>query len=189
MTAKDAPVLWEPAASPTTVILDSTPPDFADARAVDIHALGKIVADHEARDGRHMVVANADAIHRLWLRELQPGTPLAVVIPTDFHFATRIAAVARFERRLSGVPCGHRPPEYRPTAFQRNRLFLLLNLLDAETEGASRREMAFSFIYRNSAPMGRAEWKSSSQRRRTHRMIDEAKHMMARGYRDLLLGN
>lgn len=49
--------------------------------------------------------------------------------------------------------------------------------------------MAFSFIYRNSAPMGRAEWKSSSQRRRTHRMIDEAKHMMARGYRDLLLGN
>ena len=97
--------------------------------------------------------------------------------------------MARFERRLRGVAYGHPSPEYRPTAFQRSRLFLLINLLDAENEGASRREMASTLLYRNSVPMGRAEWKGSSQRRRTHRMIGEAKQMMSRGYRDLLLGS
>jgi hypothetical protein len=84
---------------------------------------------------------------------------------------------------------GQSSPGYSPTAFQRNRLYLLLNLLDAESEGASRREMASSLLYRNSAPMDRAEWKGSSQRRRTQRMIDEAKQMMASGYHDLLRGD
>ena len=175
--------------SPTTVILESAPPNFADTKVIDIHALGAIVANHEAPDGRHMVVASSDGTHRLWLREPHPDTSLAVVIPIDRHFALRIAAAARFERRLRGVAQGHPPPEYWPTAFQRNRLFLLINLLDAENEGASRREMACTLLYRNSAPMGRAEWKGSSQRRRTHRMMDEAKQMMAGGYRELLLGN
>ena len=175
--------------SPTTVILESAPPNFADTRVIDIQALGEIVANHEAPDGHHMVVASSDGIHRLWLREPRPSTSLAVVIPADHHFALRIAAVARFERRLRGVAYGHPPSEYRPTAFQRSRLFLLINLLDAENEGASRREMASTLLYRNSVPMGRAEWKGSSQRRRTHRMIGEAKQMMSRGYRDLLLGS
>jgi hypothetical protein len=155
---------------------------------IDIHGLGEIVANLEAPDGHHIVVAGSDGKHRLWLRELPPSASLAVVIPTDRHFAIRIAAVARFERRLRGVTQGQPPTEYRPTAFQRNRLCLLINLLDAESQGASRREMASTLLYRNSATMGRAEWKGSSQRRRTHRMIDEAKHMMASGYRDLLFG-
>lgn len=155
---------------------------------IDVSALGAVVADHEAADGRHMVIANPDGVHRLWLREPQPNASLAVVIPADRNFAQRIAAVTRFEGRLRGAVCGQLPPGYRPTNFQRSRLFLLINLLDAESEGASRREMASTLIYRNSAPMGRAEWKGSSQRRRTHRMIDEARHMMTRGYRDLLLG-
>ncbi len=155
---------------------------------IDVPALGEIVADHDAPDGRHMVIAGPDGPHRLWLREIKPQTPLAIIIPADRNFAQRIAAVMRFERRLRGTVSGQPPPGYRPTAFQRNRLFLLLNLLDAEQAGASRRTMASTLLYRNSAPMGRAEWKGSSQRRRTHRMIDEAKHMMARGYRELLLG-
>jgi hypothetical protein len=174
--------------SPTTVILENAPPSFADIGVIDIHALGEIVADHEASDGRHIVVASSEGRHRLWLREPSPDGLLAVVIPTDQHFALRIAAATRFERKLSGFPQGYPPTQYRPTAFQRHRLCLLLILLDAEKAGASRREMASTLLYRNSAPMGRAEWKGSSQRRRTHRMIDEAKHMMAHGYRDLLLG-
>jgi hypothetical protein len=135
-----------------------------------------------------MVIASPGGLHRLWLREIKPNTSLAVIIPADRNFVQRIAAAARFERRLRGTVHGQPPLGYRPTAFQRNRLFLLLNLLDAEKAGASRRTMASTFLYRNSAPMSRAEWKGSSQRRRTHRMIDEAKHMMARGYRELLLG-
>lgn len=174
--------------SPTTIILDSAPPNFADTGVIDVSALGAIVADHEAADGRHMVITAAAGTHRLWLRETRPGVSLAVTIPLDQGFALRIAATIRFERRLRGLACGRPPRDYLPTAFQRGRLFLLLNLLDAEKAGASRREMASALLYRNGASMGRAEWKGSSQRRRTHRMIDEARHMMARGYRDLLIG-
>lgn len=174
--------------SPTTIILDGAPENFVNAGMIDMSVLGDIVAEHEAPDGRHMVVANPDGVHRLWLREPQLGAPPAVIIPADRNFAQCIAAVTRFERRLRGVGCGQPQSGYRPTAFQRNRLFLLLNLLDAEKAGASRREMASALLYRNSVPMGRAEWKGSSQRRRTHRMIDEAKHMMGGGYRALLLG-
>jgi hypothetical protein len=155
---------------------------------INLAALGEIVADHDAPDGRHMVIASPDGLHRLWLREIKPNASLAVIIPADRNFAQRIVAVTRFERGLRGAVSGQSPPDYSPTAFQRNRLYLLLKLLDAESKGASRREMATTLLYRNSAPMGRAEWKGSSQRRRTHRMIDEAKHMMASGYRDLLRG-
>jgi hypothetical protein len=155
---------------------------------INVAALGEILVDHDAPDGRHMVIASPGGLHRLWLREIKPNASLAVIIPTDRNFAQRIVAVTRFERGLRGAVSGQSKPGYLPTAFQRNRLYLLLNLLDAEREGASRREMASSLLYRNSAPMGRAEWKGSSQRRRTHRMIDEAKHMMVCGYRQLLLG-
>lgn len=181
-------MLWEPVLSPTTIILDAAPPDFAEPDEIDFETLGTIAADHEAADGRHMVITAAAGTHRLWLRERRPGVSLAVTIPVDRVFALRIAAVSRFERRLRRLTCDRPTPDYLPTGFQRGRLFLLLNLLDAEKAGASRREMASALLYRNSSPMGRAEWKGSSQRRRTHRMIDEAKHMMARGYRDLLLG-
>ena len=187
--AKDAPALWTPELSPTTIILDAAPTDFVDATVIDVAALGEIAADHYGHDGRHMVIASPDGPHRLWLREVKPEAPLAIIIPADRNFAQRIAAALRFERRLRGAVSGQLPPGYRPTAFQRNRLFLLLNLLDAEQAGASRRAMASSLRYRNSTPMGRAEWKGSSQRRRTPRMIDEAKHMMVGGYRQLLLGS
>jgi hypothetical protein len=156
---------------------------------IDVPALGEIVADHDAPDGRHMVIAGPDGPHRLWLREIKPETPLAIIIPADRNLAQRIAAALRLERRLRGTASGQAPPGYQPSAFQRNRLFLLLNLLDAEKAGASRRTMASTLLYRNSAPMGRAEWKGSSQRRRTHRMIEEAKQLMAGGYRQLLLGD
>lgn len=181
-------MLWEPVLSPTTIILDTAPPDFAEHAEIDFETLGTIAADHEAADGRHMVITAANATHRLWMRETRPGVSLAVVIPADRGFALRIAAVSRFDRRLRGLTCIRPARDYLPTSFQRGRLFLLLNLLDAEKAGATRREMASALLYRNSAPMGRAEWKGSSQRRRTHRMIDEAKYMMAGGYRDLLLG-
>lgn len=174
--------------SPTTIILDGAPEDFADTSPIDVSALGELVADHEAADGRHMVITAAAGTHRLWLRETRPGVSLEVTIPVDRGFALRIAAITRFEQRLRGLACDRPPRYYLPTTFQRGRLFLLLNLLDAEKAGASRREMASALLYRNGASMGRAEWKGSSQRRRTHRMIEEARHMMARGYRDLLLG-
>ncbi|OYY77749.1 MAG: hypothetical protein B7Y43_08985 [Sphingomonas sp. 28-62-20] len=174
--------------SPTTIILDAAPPDFAEPGEIDVGALGTIVADHEAADGRHMVITAAAGTYRLWLRDPRPGVSLAVTIPVDRVFGLRIAAITRFEQGLRGLACGRPPRDYLPTAFQRGRLFLLLNLLDAERAGASRREMASALLYRNGASMGRAEWKGSSQRRRTHRMIDEAKHMMTGGYRDLLLG-
>jgi hypothetical protein len=135
-----------------------------------------------------MVINTSAGTHRLWLRETRPSVSLAVTVPLDRCFGLRIAAISQFEQRLRGLACGEPSRLYLPTEFQRGRLILLLNLLDAEKAGASRREMASALLYRNGVSMGRAEWKGSSQRRRTHRMIDEAKHMMARGYRDLLLG-
>jgi Uncharacterized conserved protein (DUF2285) len=168
-------------------VLDTAPVGCNHARSIDLEVLGTILSDHTANDERHVVIAGDKGHHRIPLLDIRSESQLAVILPISVELALGLASAARFDRLLRCVPTGHLW-EYQPTSFKRNRLVLQLGLLDAEVVGASRREMASALLYRNSTPMGRAEWKGSSQRRRTHRMIDEAKYMMAHGYRNLLLG-
>ena len=140
------------------------------------------------------------APHHLWLRgSLGAGaladTALAYLIVRDDAAALRRQVAARLEARLSGVPSASGLKALLPTPFQRHRLCLLLAILDAVLDSAqgrgqpvTTRQIAASLVYpRASLPTG-AAWKSSSERRQTQRLVDEALAMMRGGYRTLLRG-
>jgi hypothetical protein len=133
------------------------------------------------------VIQDPDGGHRVWLRTA-PDTPLAVIIPLDDDFELRLGAAARLVRRLRGVAGGPLPPRLAVTPFQRLRLTLLLNIFDRIGGGASKREIARDLVYPGLDPGSAAEWKASAERRRTQRLCDEAKAMVAAGYRRLLGG-
>jgi hypothetical protein len=113
---------------------------------------------------------------------------MAVLLPLDEDFELRLSAAARLFRRLRGVSSGPPPPRLGVTTFQRSRLALLLNVFDRLGGGASKREIASGLIYPGLDPGSAAEWKASAERRRTQRLCDEARAMVAAGYRRLLGG-
>lgn len=133
-------------------------------------------------------MAGAQGPHRLWLRDPTPGRRLAILVPEDDHYELRAAAALRLRRRLRGLPTGAPPPGCRPTPFQRRRLALLINLVDASLAGAGPREMATHLTYPHMPALSAAEWKDSPERQRTRRLAREAIALMEGGYRALLAG-
>ena len=143
-------------------------------------------------DGRHLVLGDEGGSHSLWLRETDRGKPLAYVVPRDDGIELRSRATQRLEQRLSGVPPDRCPGQFRPTHFQARRLTLLLRILDmlhAERQSRpSTHEIARQLVYPRLAIGRGAEWKASPERRRTQRLIEEARSFMNGRYRSLLKG-
>ena len=184
----EVPAIWAPSLATTTVVLDAAPDGFEDARPLDIDALEPILADRLLADGRHLVLADDQGRHRLWLRDTTPGRRLAITIPDDDHYELRSAAASRLRRRLRGLPAGRPPLGCRPTPFQRRRLILLLNLAEAALAGAGPRDMAIHLTYPRMPPLSAAAWKDSPERQRTRRLAKEATALVQGGYRALLAG-
>ncbi|MEA3388469.1 MAG: DUF2285 domain-containing protein [Pseudomonadota bacterium] len=134
-----------------------------------------------------MILADSDGDLRLWLRA-EPDRPLAVVLPFDDDFDLRLGVARRLLRRLRDGASGPWPPRLAVTRFQRLRLTLLLNIFDRLKADNSKREIARELIYPGLDPGPSAAWKASSERRRTQRLCDEARAMVAAGYRHLLRG-
>lgn len=138
------------------------------------------------------MLGDCDGAHHLWIRDARFGQALAYVIPRDGAMVRRAEATRRLDLRLSGVPPGRCPGAMRPTAFQARRLYLLLDILDAllvpDGPRPSTHEIADRLIYPRLAIGRGSEWKASSERRRTQRLIDEALALMNGGYRALLQG-
>lgn len=182
-----APAIWRPELNPAALPLDAVPPDYGDVPSLDVTGAGPILADGPTANGRHLIIDDPDGDHRLWLR-VASNAPLAMVLPLDDEFELRLGAAARLFRRLRGLGSGPPPPRLAVTAFQRLRLSLLLNVFDRLGDGASKREIARDLVYPGLEPGSAAEWKGSAERRRTQRLCDEAKAMVAAGYRRLLGG-
>jgi hypothetical protein len=175
----------------STVILDAAPAGFADCAPLDLAHWPAILADRLLSDGRHIVLGDAGGPHHLWTRDPRPGQPLAYIIPHDAAVGERTAATERFDRRRSGVPASRCPGTSHPTQFKARRLSLLLAVLDALLNVGDRpntHEIASQLIYPHMTIGRGAEWKASSERRRTQRVIDEALALMHGGYRALLRG-
>jgi hypothetical protein len=147
-----------------------------------------VLADYTAADGRHLILATPSGKVRLWVRGPHLSGPHIVMIPADRHIVTRAAVALHFASHVSGLAVKCARSAFAPSAFQRHRLWLLRALLDAEQSGATRREMASHVLYRGSAPLAGALWTGSSERRRTHRMVRQARALAQRGYRTLLSG-
>jgi len=180
------PVVWRAELTAVTVILDAAPEGFATAAPVDPRALGALLADLAAIDGRHVIVADAAGEHRLWLRDPTPGRPLAAVIPLDKDFLTRIASLLRFHRRLLGRAAGPLPRGWPLTAYRLARLDLMLRALDLRDGGATYREIATALGRDEAARLSASDWKMSSARSFVVRLVRDGVAMMNGEYRKLL---
>ena len=180
------PVAWRPELTAVTVILDAAPDGFKTATPVDPRALGALLADQAGIEGRHVIVADAAGEHRLWLRDPQPGRPLAAVVPLDKDFITRIASLLRFHRRLLGRAAGPLPRGWPLTAYRLARLDLMLRALDLRDEGATYREIAIALGRDDAARLSASDWKMSASRSFVVRLVRDGIAMMNGDYRKLL---
>ena len=190
MFAAAQPALWHPQAAPAVLILDTAPFEGAAPALSDFEGRPDILVDQLLENGRHIVLADGGGLHRLWLRPGPADRSLAYMVIRDDAIALRQAMVRRFERRTAGGRADRSPPGICPTSFQRQRLSMLLDILDAAGArfrvSSATHEIARSHVYAHMQVGQGSEWKSSSQRRRTQRLIDEARALMEGGYRRLL---
>jgi hypothetical protein len=151
-----------------------------------------VLASQSCLDGQHYVLADLHAPHHVWLRKGPINRPAACIIPRDEGSAMRHLASWRLDCRLMGASAPRASLLLLPTAFQRRRLSLLLAILDrfdAQEARPSMHELASELVYpRSDLPRG-AAWKSSAERRRTRRLVEEAFALRDGGYRSLLRGS
>lgn len=149
------------------------------------------MADQWLPDGRHLILFGEGEWHRLWLRIDDPGVSLAGLILRDGLIDLRRAAAARFDSWLGGAT-GRAPPGFLPTDYQAGRLDIMLAILDLlqgpDGDRVTSHDVARRIVYPGLSVGRGAEWKSSSERRRTQRLIEEARALMQGGYRALLAG-
>lgn len=181
-----APVAWRPELTAVTLILDAAPDGFDNALSVDPRTLGALLADQAGIEGRHVIVADSAGEHRLWLRDSQPGRPLAAVIPLDKDFITRVASLLRFHRRLLGLAPGPLPRGWPLTAYRLARLDMMLRALDLRDEGATYREIATALGRDDAARLSASDWKMSASRSFVVRLVRDGIAMMNGDYRKLL---
>lgn len=140
-------------------------------------------------DGRHILLADPDGLHQLWLVGQDTFQGVGFVLPNGRDFAVRLHAIARFRRRLSGRRSGPLPRALQLSRYQRTRLALQLRSLDGLEDGASRREIAAILLDPEVRDLPAIEWKNAAPRKRINRIIARAKLMSDSGYLAFLRGN
>jgi hypothetical protein len=162
------------------------PESFNTTRGLDASNLDPDF-DYLVTDGNHVVLSEGESAHRLWLRDVSFGAPLAALVPLDDDVVLRIAGLLRFCRRLTGRPAGPLPQAWTISARLRIRLLLMLRALDAHLAQASYREIAQALY--GPGVVARYPWKTSSIRGQTIRLVKDAIATMEGRYRKLLRAN
>lgn len=134
------------------------------------------------------MIADPRGRHRIWLRAPPDAAHHIVAVAPDIYLPVRNAVAERLIDRLQGRPAAPTPAALRPTDFQRQRLTLLLALLDAAHVGeATTRDLATQIVYPGLELHGK-DWTGANERRRVQRLIEEARALSEGGYLDLLRG-
>lgn len=168
---------------PHAVILVPAPGSFAGARRSERFNRSPGVVAIQGSDGRHVVLHDRDGAHRLWLRGVRPGAPMAALIPLDDDVLLRVSGLLRLRRRLHGRPAGPVPRARAITARLRQRLVPMVRALDGHLAGAGYREIAEALYAPGTIGDG---WKTSSRRGQTIRLVKDGVINMEGGYRRLL---
>jgi hypothetical protein len=184
-SALDAPALWRGDLASQVVVFDRAPPGVPGASPFGSRFA--LAADRLDETGRHLVIDAAGWRHRLWLRDATPDVPLVILLALTADPLRATAADAA--RRLLAGSSGLAVLSLHPSPFQRQRLMLLLRVLDAVLAGARNREIGTRIVYPRLVDTDARSWKASSERRRVQRLISEALRMMRGGYRSLLTGS
>ena len=181
-SARSTPAIWRADCASQIVSLAQVPADFPGAAP-----LPDTVPSAEFRDGsaRQLVLDMAGVRHRFHVRAADQIAPLTILLPPlcdPLHAAACDAA----RRMFAGLSLAEPALAMRPSALQRQRLALLLRVLDASLAGASNREIGVRIVYPWLAGTDSLTWKATSERRRVQRLLDEARGLAAFAYRDLL---
>lgn len=143
------------------------------------------MAAHE--DGRiALVLRDSAGGHHLVLGAADAAQPLAVLLPLDSSFRIRAEAALRFHRLIAGRATGPPPRALELTPRHRLRLVRMVRALDGRMSGATYREIASVLFGAQRLPA--AEWKTSSIRAQTIRLVRDAQALMRGGYLKLLAG-
>ena len=146
------------------------------------------MADRQGADGRHLILADPEGDHRVWLAGADSGQPLAVVLPLDGDFRLRLEGALRLHRHLSGERAGPPPRRLDLTSMQRQRLILMLRAFDGHIAGASYREIAAVLLDPAIRAMTARDWKVSAPHSRVYRLVKDAFALVNGGYLKLFRG-
>lgn len=160
---------------------------YPTAAAIAPDKLGPVLVDGVDLNGRHLVIDDPGGRMRLWLAEPQCRSGLVILLIPDADYPLRRAAADRVARLIQGAKAGPQPRAFLPTDFQRQRLTLLLRLLELLASGLSTRELSDEAVYPDLGLHG-ANWRGANERRQVQRLRDEAIHLTEIGYLDLLRG-
>ncbi len=178
-----APAIWRADCASQVVTLACAPAGFAGAGALPGVAP---TAEYRLDGTRHLVFDIAGARHRFAVRDAGDGA-LAILLP-PLGTGLRTAACDAARRMFARMSIAEPMRVLRPSALQRQRLTLLLRVLDASLAGASNREIGTRIVYPWLAGNDALAWKAMSERRRVQRLVDEARGFAGSAYRDLLIG-
>lgn len=185
-----APAIWRTDLASSIVVLER---QLQADQGVTIPILAdrNILVDFSSGGERHLVLEDGSRRHRLLVRQAVGRTP-TYRISADDHVNARLGAVIALHgspQNSSGTRILH---QLTPSAYQRHRFGMLLRILDyladSGAAGPTVREIASEVVYNRANPSRATEWKTSSERRHTQRLVREARVMMQGGYVKLLQG-
>ncbi len=184
--ASETAIFWRPELFASVLILQAAPADFRTARRFD-----SFDPNHETHltlpgGESGILLGDPDGDHHLVADAIELGQPLAILLPLDDSFHIRAEAALRFQRRLSGRAAGPIPRVLTLTPRHRLRLTRMVRAIDGRSSGATYREIAAVLF--NASRQSATEWKTSSIRAQTIRLVRDAREMILGGYRRLLAG-
>lgn len=181
-SVRSAPAIWRADCASQIVSLAPVCADFVGAAPLpDTAPLAEFHDGHT----RQLVLDMAGVRHRFRIRTADQSAPLAILLPPlcdPLHAASCDAA----RRMFAGLSPTEAALAMRPSALQRQRLALLLRVLDASLAGASNREIGLRIVYPWLTGTDALSWKATNERRRVQRLIAQARDLATSGYRALL---
>lgn len=179
LRADETPVLWLPRHDPRLLLLTTLSASLVDGPALrDAKPAGLL----DAPEGAYLdLLALAPARQALIASAVGDDQPLALVLPLDGLFESRLEAGRRLLKRLVS---GKASKSYGFTAHRRRRLKLVLRALDGCLAGEGYRDIARG-LFLGRVPAG-SGWRTDSARSRTVRLVRDGLALMRGGYLDLL---
>lgn len=177
-----APAIWRAECASQVVTLVPAPSGFVGAAPLPG---APPTAECGFGETRHLVCDIAGARYRFHVLVADRGMPLAILL-LPLGDALRAAACDAARRMFAGLSAAEPLAVLRPSALQRQRLALLLRVLDAALAGAGNRDIGTGIVYPWLAGTDAAAWKAMSERRRVQRLVAEAHELADSGYRRLL---
>ena len=186
-SASESAIFWRPELVASVLMLEAAPAVFRTARRLEQLDLTRVTLHAPPGGEGAIILADPDGDHYLVADAIGPAEPLAVLLPLDDSFHIRAEAALRFQRRLFGRAAGPLPRALTLTPRHRLRLVRMVRALDGRAAGATYREIAGVLFDRQW--QSATEWKTSSIRAQTIRLVKDGQTMTHGGYLRLLAGH